>query len=190
MSEAKEKMKDFEQNADYLRHAVKVLETISGSGVKFKQIFDVGGEYWTVIRKDFITRGIFRPLGTDGNKVAPENKELIQPTLAHFRYLLSEREKAERNERIDIRIKKSGALTGWVAIAISAISLLISTKACSASREPTPTSQSIGTPASPSPRKTQDSCRSLPAYSPPAQNRRTVPDSSSDCGNAGASKVR
>lgn len=190
MTEAKDKMKDFEQNTDYLRRAVKVLETISGNGVKFQQIFDAGGEYWVVIRKDFIARGIFRPLGTDGNKVAPENKELIQPTLAHFRYLLSEREKAERNERIDMRIKKSGAWTGWLAIVISAISLLISTKACSEDREPTPTSQNIGTPASPSPRKTQDSCRSLPADNPPVQNRRTVSCNSSDCGNAGASKVR
>ena len=182
-------MKDLEQNTDYLRHAVKVLETISGSGVKFQQIFDAGGVYWAVIRKDFIARGIFRPLGTDGNKVAPENKELITPTLAHFRYLLSEREKAEKDRRIDIRIKKSGAWTGWLAILISAISLLISTKACSASRESTPTSQSIETPVSPSPRKTQDSCRSLPANNPPAQNRHTVPENLSGSGNAGASKV-
>lgn len=190
MTEAKEKMKDFEQNTDYLRHAVRVLETISGNGVKFQQIFDAGGEYWTVIRKDFIARGIFRPLGTDGNKVAPENKELIQPTLAHFRYLLSEQEKAEKDRRIDRCTKKVGAWCGIAAIVISAISLLISTKACSVDREPTPTSQNIGMPASPSPRKTQDSCRSLPADNLPVQNRRTVSDNSLDCGNAGASKVR
>ncbi len=108
----KHSVEEFDSNKEYLSHAIAVLELMAGKGARYDAIFAAAGEYWQIIRRDLIERGVCRPIGTDNLKVVPDRKEMIAPTLAHYRYLYAELEKRERDRRLDVRIKKSGAWTG------------------------------------------------------------------------------
>lgn len=148
-------MDDYLQNKDYLKRAIDVLEIMSQKGAKRSAIFAAAGDYWLIIRKDFIDRRICRPIGNKGRDVAPDRQDMIEPTLAHYRYLFSEFEKAEKDRHLDSRIKKSGAWCGWLAMIISAISLSVSL--CSRDREQTGTSHGSGTSSALDTRMFQDS---------------------------------
>lgn len=167
-------MDDYLQNKDYLKRAINALEIMSQKGAKRSAIFAAAGEYWPVIRKDFINRGICRPIDNSGRDVAPDRQDMIEPTLAHYRYRLSELEKAEKDRRLDSRIKKSGAWCGWLAIIISAISLSVSL--CSRDREQTGTSQGSDTSSALETRMFQDSLDNLNRNIRVSQTPHTVSD--------------
>jgi len=167
-------MEAYLHNKEYLRHAIAVLELMSAKGTKRTAIFSAAGEYWLIIRKDFIARGICRPIGNDGRDVAPDKMEMIEPTLAHYRYALSELEKADKDHRLDVRIKKSGAWAGWLAIIISAVSLSVSL--CSRDQGPTETLRENGTSSVPDTHTFQDSPDSPVPNIRETQNKHTVSD--------------
>ncbi len=186
----KHSVEEFDSNKEYLSHAIAVLELMAGKGARYDAIFAAAGEYWQIIRRDLIERGVCRPIGTDNLKVVPDRKEMIAPTLAHYRYLYAELEKRERDRRLDVRIKKSGAWTGWLAIIISIVSLSLTL--CSRCREETGTLQGTGTSFSPDTHKFGDSPDNPVRNTPAIQSKRIVSDKKTTAcdGSAVSSKAQ
>lgn len=183
-------VEEFDSSKEYLSRAIAVLELMAGKGARYDVIFAAAGEYWQIIRRDLIERGICRPIGTDNIKIAPDRKEMIAPTLAHYRYLCSELEKREKDRRLDVRIKKSGAWTGWLAIIISIVSLSLTL--CSRCRGGTETLQGIGTSSFPDTHKFEDSPDNPVPSTPAIQSEHIVSDKKTTAcdGNVVSSKAQ